>query len=303
MTDMHASDRDVSRAIRSWLHENRHEDASRIARVVMDRVKATPERRAGWPAWRTRTMNRFMTFGLGIAAVAVVGLILGSQLLGEPGRNTGGAPTATVSPSAAAPTSSLEVGLPKGPFALPAGQGEPSTTVTIPASSWVFEPEVDGLFKGDEAANLPEAGILFWSWKAGTEFYVYGDPCRWPSTKPRTPATTVDEIATALAGQASRGTSEPVDVTVGGYDGKAITLHVPEDASPDDCEGGDFATYGTQADDLARYQQGPGQIDDLWILDVDGSTVIIDAMYRPDSRLDLVDEMRTIAESATFELP
>jgi RNA polymerase sigma-70 factor (ECF subfamily) len=38
-------DGDVTRAIRSWLHEDRREDASRIAAAVLDRVEATPRRR------------------------------------------------------------------------------------------------------------------------------------------------------------------------------------------------------------------------------------------------------------------
>ena len=46
MTDFNASDRDVNRAIRSWLHEDRHEDASRIAGAVLDQVETTPQRRS-----------------------------------------------------------------------------------------------------------------------------------------------------------------------------------------------------------------------------------------------------------------
>ena len=41
MTDFNASDRDVTRAIRSWLHEDRHEDVSRIAGAVLDQVETT----------------------------------------------------------------------------------------------------------------------------------------------------------------------------------------------------------------------------------------------------------------------
>ena len=59
------------------------------------------------------------------------------------------------------------------------------------------------------------------------------------STMPDTPATTVDEFVAALAAQASRDASAPVDVTVGGYAGKTITLHVPDDAAFDDCDEGD----------------------------------------------------------------
>jgi hypothetical protein len=50
-----------------------------------------------------------------------------------------------------------------------------------------------------------------------------------------------------------------------------------------------------------RNNQGPGQIDDLVILDVDGSIVIIDMMHGPAVPAGLVDEMRGLAESATIE--
>jgi hypothetical protein len=52
MTDFNASDRDVTRAIRSWLREDRHEDASRIAGAVLDQVATTRQRRARW--WPAR---------------------------------------------------------------------------------------------------------------------------------------------------------------------------------------------------------------------------------------------------------
>jgi hypothetical protein len=237
--------------------------------------------------------------------VVVVGLLLGSQLLGSPTNFGGpGDPTATPEPSVAEPTSTPEAGLPEGPIELAwdgMSDSAPRITVTIPAPGWREEGGVLGA--GDESDNLPEAAIISYSEPPGTEFYVWGDPCRWPSTRPETPATTVDEIAAALAAQLSRDATRPVDVTVDGHPGKLITLHVPDDVNVDDCEGGQFATFGTETDDLARYQQNAGQIDDLWIIDVDGAIVILDAMHRPDSRIDIVDEMRAIVESATFELP
>ena len=90
---------------------------------------------------------------------------------------------------------------------------------------------------------------------------------------------------------------------IGGYTGRSVTLHVPGDAVFDDCEGRTFATYGVDGDPGARTQQGPSQIDQLWILDVDGSIVVLDAMYRPDTPADLVEDMRSIAQSATFDTP
>jgi len=257
-------------------------------------------------------MNRFMVAGrpaakLPLVAAIVIGILCGCVAAApSPSPTTSPAatpsPTPTTAPTATQrPTSTPEAGLPEGPFEFE--DNGLAMTVTIPASGWTFTREITALMKGNEVANLPEAAVLFWSWPAGTGFYVYGDPCQMTSTKPDAPVTTVDDFAAALAAQASRDASEPVDVTVGGQAGKSIILHVPDDAVSDECEGGEFASYGTEADPLTRFHQGPGQIDEFWILDVDGAIVIIDAMYRPDTPPALVEEMRSIAESATFDTP
>ena len=109
MTDFKTSDRDVNRAIRSWLREDRHEDASRIAGAVLNQAETTPRRRATWwPARRFPDMNNVMKFGLAAAAVVAV-LIVGSQLFGSAGGLGAGPtptpePTATPEPSMAGPS-------------------------------------------------------------------------------------------------------------------------------------------------------------------------------------------------------
>lgn len=75
-------------------------------------------------------------------------------------------------------------------------------------------------------------------------------------------------------------------VTVGGYAGKSVILHVPDDidfspSSPYDED--NFASYGVPGDEPSRYHQGSGQIDEFWILDAGDDIVILDAMYRPDN--------------------
>ena len=46
---------------------------------------------------------------------------------------------------------------------------------------------------------------------------------------------------------------------IGGYAGQPVTLHVPDAAVFDDCDGGPFATYGIDGDPGARTEQDPGQ--------------------------------------------
>lgn len=258
-------------------------------------------------------MNKIVPIGLGAAAV-VVALVVGTQLLGPPAPGgVGGAPSAspspTAEPSVAAP--SAAGGLPEGPFTI-VDEATPNAplriTVTIPASGWASRSEVGGLLKGEDA-DPPEAAMLAWSWPAGTRFDVYKDPCKWASTRPDKPATTVDEFVAALAAQTSRDASASTDVTVGGHSGKKIILHVPNDAPTraeafKDCDQDTFASYGEAGrSEPSRFHQGPGQVDELWILDVDGAFAVIDAMYRPTTPAELIEEMRAIAESATFGAP
>ena len=53
-----STDRDVTtRIVRSWLHEDAHEDADRILNLVLDEIDTTPQRRPGWLARRFPPMN------------------------------------------------------------------------------------------------------------------------------------------------------------------------------------------------------------------------------------------------------
>src|SRR6266511_5348941 len=107
MNDIRTTDRDVNRAIRSWLHEDRHEDVSRVAGAVLDHVETIPQRRAAWLAWRTPTMNKFVTIGLGAAAVVVLSIFIGSQVLGSPVGIGGPGDEPTPTPSIEGPLAGL----------------------------------------------------------------------------------------------------------------------------------------------------------------------------------------------------
>lgn len=314
-----STSRDPDRLIHSFLLEGEDQ----LHDQVYDRVRAgidQKSQRVVIGPWRMPIMNKIVGYGLAAAAMVAV-VLIGSQLVGSPSVGTGGpGDEPTPSPEASVvepnPSSSARAGLPEGPFVATGTNDPVQVTVNIASAGWEPLRGFDAVDKDDDGLDPPEyAGgvLLAWGWPAGTEFSVYGDACQWLATIPETPATTPDEIAAALAAQASTDATAPVDVTVGGFAGKAITLQVPmsydlPNASRDekfaDCDDSTFAFYGVEGETgNARNAQGAGQVDELWILDVDGSIVILDAAYSPATPAELVEELRALAESATFELP
>ena len=309
---------DLDRQLTAFLREGPTDLPDPSFDAVRDRTEVTRQRVVLGP-WRVPDMNRYLAVGLGAAAVvalAVVGIGLlprsESGVGGTPSTAPSAAPSTVPSVAPSAPAPSTSAFLPEGSFVVgstsgtPPGDGVPQITVMIPASGWSFNPEFSSLGKGEDA-DPPEAVVLLWAERPGTGFNVYGDPCHWESTKPATPVTTPEQLAKALSQQASRNGSTPTKTTIDGHPAWKVTLHVPNDA-PDretafaDCDQQQFASYGIEGQSgPARYHQGPGQIDEFWITEVDGSIVIIDATYRPSTPAALIEEMRDIAESATFK--
>lgn len=192
-------------------------------------------------------------------------------------------------------------GLPEGPFVLTA-PGGPPVTVTIPAPGWSELDQYGALLK-NERSDPPDGAALLAPYYG--EFYVYGDPCAWSTTTPDTPVTTVDDFVAAMTAQASRDASAPVDIAVDGYAGKSMTIRVPDDSVDAECDDGKFASWAGGGEPPSagpsRWHQGPGQIDELWIVDVDGTLMVMDAMYGTETPAEHVAELHAILESMTFE--
>jgi hypothetical protein len=102
-----------------------------------------------------------------------------------------------------------------------------------------------------------------------------------------------------------------VDVEVDGRPGTYLEWSVPTDIAFDDdgnfpdCDGDgeghfDFRSWAGAGWAHTRYHQGPGQIDRLWILDVDGKRLVIDAFSMPEATDDEVAEIFDVVESIRF---
>ena len=119
---------------------------------------------------------------------------------------------------------------------------------------------------------------------------VYSDACHWQDGYHPGPVDTVDGLVAALTEQ--QGWAEvtaPSDISVDGYVGKAFQRTAPADMS--DCATRIHAhtsmSHGTRVDpdfrswdtadgmrDAGCYYE-PGEIETLWVLDIDGTVVVI----------------------------
>lgn len=128
---------------------------------------------------------------------------------------------------------------------------------------------------------------------------VYSNGCHWIGPMIH-PGPTVDELGAVLAARPLRNATAPVAVSFGGYAGKYLVWSVPADIRFSDCDGGRFMSWIGAGD---RYQQGPGQVDRLWILDVEGHRLVIDATYMPGATEQDRAELAAVVNSIAFETP
>ena len=125
---------------------------------------------------------------------------------------------------------------------------------------------------------------------------------------------TADDPATAMADLAPfRVTSPPTDVTIYGYRGKHLELTVPNlpmNGRGNDrfaeCVGGKLKSWvdplsQPYAGDAFYGYTGPGYTEEFWILDIDGSRLMIAAERSPGSPPEDLGAQRAILDSIRIE--
>ncbi len=181
------------------------------------------------------------------------------------------------------------------------GDDNPSFTVQAPLG-W----STDGHF----VTNMGSGVLGLSVWDVGR---VPRDPCHWQGNL-RDPGPTVDDLVAALTAQEERNATKPTDVTLGGYDGQYLEWSVPDDWKVT----GDAEFHGCDVEPSSglrdfvswlgdgegeRYQQEASQVDRLWVLNVDGHRLVLDATFVPDTAEADRAELANIAESIRFNEP
>jgi hypothetical protein len=219
---------------------------------------------------------------------------------------TTAAPSTAVAPAPTSPPNLPSgVSLDPGTYRLlpsVVGARFPSIDITVPSGwsggGWLLNRPRTG-------HDIPPIAIQFWDVDR-----IFGHPCQWQGTL-RDPGPTVDDLAAALALVPMRAATTPSDVTLDGASGKYLEWSVPADLTVEansnfpDCDTTgegmhDFVSWTGLGAASSRYHQAPGQVDYVWILDVDGSRLVIDAFSMPYATEAELAELRTVVQSIRF---
>jgi hypothetical protein len=306
--------RDLDTLLTAYMVDGMHDLPDHVVEAVLGEVHRTRQRAVLGP-WRTLSMNSAFKLALAAAAVVVVALV-GINLVPQQSGvgNPGPSQTPAASPSqtpAASP--SPPATLPDGPLAagtyafrpFSTGPGLDSTCLQPPQSGCV-DPGVptsmqvtltipdgwDSIQTGVwlDGNGLPGGAALGF----GRGGWLYSDPCRKPDTTnpDLSVGPSVDDFVNALADHPLLDTTEPVDITVDGYAGKAIDLQVPNDISQ--CE-----VYRPWQPNI--YAQGPGHLWHLRVIDVDGDRVVIQSMDYAGTDAQRRSELEAMVDSIQIE--
>lgn len=138
-------------------------------------------------------------------------------------------------------------------------------------------------------------GLAFWD-----VANVYPTGCRWQGKPKIDPGRTVDGLARVLATRPLRHASRPRKTELAGFRGKYLRWSVPSKIDFSRCGQGYFESWTGRGWASDRWQQGPGQVDRLWILDVNGKRLVIDANYLPSATRAQRAELDRIVHSIKF---
>ncbi|HVE25363.1 MAG TPA: hypothetical protein VNC22_08165, partial [Sporichthya sp.] len=132
---------------------------------------------------------------------------------------------------------------------------------------------------------------------------TFTDPC---SNKETTPAVgpTVDDLATALVADPALRVTAPKAVQLAGYPGVSLTYDPAEGVS---CVGEDSRTWALPADRILPVGPlGPptwplrAGTHRVWILDINGTRLVIDASAGPTPAAPLSAEVQAVVDSVQF---
>ena len=285
--------RDPDQLIHAFLEEGQSVLPDRVYDAVRDRIEQTRQRVFIGPR-RTTPMAKFIAYGLATAAVAVVAVFIGFNVLG--GSNIGAptptsTPTPTATPSPIPTVAATPVRLPTNGVIAPGryhlNRDSVHYSYAISSELWqTSQPGYDGFI--ETRAAFPGPGFA-WITPLIRLDVVAVDPCAGTET----PVTSMDDAATALTQIAGTKAAAPTDLTVNGVPGKLVVLTIDGDFA---CDETSFWLYG----DVSFYPSDKASVIRDWVFDLDGQTYLFHTDQIGSDAV-LSDDIQQIIGSIQFD--
>jgi hypothetical protein len=245
-------------------------------------------------------MQTITRLAIGAAAViAVVAIGFGSGL-GRPAVGTVPGPSASPTPSVTAPAASSQAEIPilegqdvlDGRYRVDAGLPV-GVEIVVPQGwrangGWVVIGPGGNDAPDGMAIRFYTVGNVFKNPAVVLDGFIDGDV-----------GPTVADLVDAIVGHPAWDASTPIDVTIDGHQGSLVSLTIPADA--EFTSNGEFYLF-SDTDAGRIWGFAPGQVFDLYILDVAGERIVIDAFRHTDTspsdlqaQQDVLDSIRITA--------
>lgn len=286
------AEREVDLVVRTWLDEGVTVLPQHVLNATLYEVAATRQRGRA-DAWYAITPTHLGQWAA-VAAALMIGLYtLGSYIV-----------TARPSP-APSPSSSVDASTSPLPFQLSGGSALDSTkryviaapfpaqiTFSVPGG-WYY----GGFERAEAAIERHDNSAIVWF---GTPSNVYADACRWQESGPQDPPIggTVFDLAEALRGIPALHPSAPEPIRFGSFSGLRMTMR--GGGSAPDCDQeqlGIFVTPASYWPMLRDAWSGASRRSTLYILDVEGSRLVIELQRDANAGAYVDDELQQIVDS------
>ncbi len=248
---------------------------------------------------RIAAVRRRRVAAVAATTAAVVAVALAVALTRpDSGTRTGepidrGTPTPTQNYTLLDTQADGSVPLPAGRYALAPDGGGSSYLAVLDVPKGFLGYGGWALFAEEGPQNQGFSGVSYHAVDAVPE-----DGCT-RDAEPTDVGTSPDDLVAALDAQKLTSITAPEPVTLAGYDGLYLELTASKRIRPETCTGGAFEIWSSGADGHWLLFE-PGQVDRLWLLDVDGRTVVLDARSVPGAGKGQVDAVTGIVESVRF---
>lgn len=289
-------DHDVTAAVREFLGEGPTKLPDSVFTAVMDAVPVTRQRR-GFIA-RFAGMQPQLAAG-GAAAILAAVAIAASMIVGG-SWNVGDPDPSPTGPDASGGGTDVQMWAAAGE--IPPGTyfaDEPfpvRVTMTLPDGFELFT-----AMHREVALCLGPCGDVY----AGIEIWVpevaATDACDASAGLIDPFGEDADEVVAYLGSHELLDASPPEPSIIGGHPATYLETAARDEAAG--CIGGSLRLFGarTETGQLVHHLQEPGYVDRIWVLEVDGVTVVIDVIANPTTTEQEVELMREVVESMRIE--